>query len=313
MHLTNTTLFAYSGWANASAGACPCAPPCLCDWTAADWATVSSSIAPQKLVFIEVDADQQYWLAEAQWAQLTASAGGVAGSAISAIVAKAPPGFGSSATSDKVMSLYLDELKALPLVRGVRTYQNLSDPSTLPYALNHTRLLAARGLSLDICLGGLGGNPTATQYVYDLAAAVPSLTVILDHMVSPPVLGGAQAMATWSASLAALSALPNVFVKWGGLFQYFKTGLVSPSVFPTYAQVAPIAQQVLQQFGWSKCLFEANWFFVDWYMDGPGNGLDTYGVWTSMVLQVLGSIEPAPTPAQLDALFWGVGSYVYRV
>ena len=32
-----------------------------------------------------------------------------------------------------------------------------------------------------------------------------------------------------------------------------------------------------------------------------------------MALELLSSFQPAPTPAQLDALFYGVGSFAYRV
>jgi hypothetical protein len=78
VHVTNMSEFQYT-WTNpALAGGCPCAPPCPCNWTPADYAAVSSGSAlpTSKFVFIEVSAVNSFWLEEAQWVQVRGRWGG---------------------------------------------------------------------------------------------------------------------------------------------------------------------------------------------------------------------------------------------
>lgn len=141
VHLTNVTLLDYL-WGNASAGTCPCAPPCLCSWTIPQWRAASSSLAPTRLVFVEVDVNHSQWLAEAMWVQGLASRPG--GEVIGAIVAQPPPGFGTAAVPDGEMAAELDRFAALPLVHGVRPsipWGSLNETTFAPL-LAHTRLLA---------------------------------------------------------------------------------------------------------------------------------------------------------------------------
>lgn len=310
VHLTNFTAFTYSGWANASAGACPCAPPCACDWSVGDWRGASSSLSPAKFVFVEVDADLLYGLAEAAWVQSLADSG-ADGGRVGGIVAHAPPGFGTYAFSDKSMDALLGQLQTqVPLLRGVRSYTDWGDATQFSHLVNHTRLLAARGLTLDVCLGGAGGDAAATAQVHALAAAVPAVTVVLDHLGSPPVLGPPGAMDTWASSLTALAALPNVYVKVGGALQYFKPCLTCPAPLPTQAQVEPLVTAALEAFGWDRSLYEGNYFFSLWY--APSN-LTMYAVWVEYLMGILAGLSPPPSPAQLDALFYGTAVAVYRV
>lgn len=311
VHITNITLLSYSGWANASAGTCPCAPPCLCNWGVSDWEAVSSSYTPQKFVFIEVDADQVDWLSEASWVQSLSDSGDDGGK-LGGIVAHSPPGFGTSGASDTEIGRMLDQLLTLPLMRGIRSYLNFSDTSSYAYAVNHTRLLGERLMSFDVCLGSAGaGDPTATSFLLNLTADAPATTFIIDHIGSPPALGTTAEMAVWESTIAALAQRPNVYVKIGGVLQYFKPCLNCPATVPSIDQVAPLVTRVISAFGYEKCLWEGNWFFVDWYdpMD-----LNTYNVWTIYTNQILQSmIQPAPTAADLDNLFYATAAEVYRV
>ena len=307
VHLTNTSRFQYSGWANASAGTCPCAAPCLCNWAVADWRATATSLAPQRFIFIEVDADDSLWLDEVAWVQSLATGGEAA---IGAIVGKAPPGFGTPAVSNAQMAALLDKLAAYPLIRGLRTYVDLTNASNFLTTVAHTRLLAARSLNLEVCLGGLGGNQVASTFLQELVASVPNATFIIDHLGSPPVLGTDADMSVWSNTMKALAQHPHVFVKIGGAFQYYKPCLTCPSVFPTVAQVTPLVELALRLFGFHRAIFEGNWFFVDWF--DPAD-LSVYGKWTAYLTSILDALVPAPTAADLDDLFWGAGHRAYRV
>ena len=213
VHITNFSRFSYSDWANASAGTCPCAAPCACDWNVADWTSASQTLKPTTFVFIEVDADPQMWLDEVTWVQGLADAGQAT---IGGLISKAPPGFGTLSVSDADIAKQLAALRRLPLARGVRGYFNLTDESQWAAVVNHTVLLGDANLSLDVCLGSLGGSASATTALLRLVRAAPNVTFVLDHLGSPPVLGSPEDRAVWRRTVTALAEHPNVFVKIGG-------------------------------------------------------------------------------------------------
>jgi predicted TIM-barrel fold metal-dependent hydrolase len=218
---------------------------------------------------------------------------------VGGIVAGAPPGFGSPDANLTALGLALDALAALPLARGIRgSGINWTDARALAAAAVHARMLAARGLSLDI----IGSAAAHGRAMAALAAAAPDLTVVLDH-VGSPAARNASAFADWAAGLAAVAAAPNVAVKLGGVLQYFKD---ASRVLPAPAATAPFVRAALAAFGWQRVLFEGNWFFNDW----PGR-LDVYAAWLPMLNAALA--PSVPTLAQRDALFYQNAQRVYRV
>lgn len=278
---------------------CPCVfpsgTPCACEWSSEVYAAASAGRPADAFVFVEVAAEPSQWLAEAQWVQSLADAGDAR---IRGIVAGAPPGFGVVGANITAIAAELDELVAVPLARGIRAASlNFSDAGAMGTFISHAALLASRGLSLDVitpvAAPGVGGA------IAQLAASIPSLTVILDHIGSPNVTGDFDA---WSTGLAAVGAAPNVFVKFGGLLQYFK----KTGVIPSAAQTTPYLSRVLDVFGWERVLFEGNWFFCNW----PGN-LDVFADWLPLLDSAVDGA--APTDAQLDALYAGNAAKAYRV
>lgn len=279
---------------------CPCVfpsgTPCACDWSPALYAAASAARPANGFVFVEVAAEPAQWLAEAQWVQSLADAGDAR---VLGIVAGAPPGFGVVGANVSAIAAELDALvAAVPLARGIRAASlNFSDASAMGTFISHVALLAARGLSLDVITPVAA--PGVGAAVAQLAGAVPSLTVVLDHIGSPNVTGDFDA---WSAGLAAVGAAPNVYVKFGGLLQYFK----KTGVIPSAAQTAPFLARVLTVFGWDRVCFEGNWFFANW----PGN-LDVFGEWLPLLDAAVAAANP--TDAQLDALYAGNAINAYRL
>jgi len=298
VHITNTSLLSYP-WANASLGVpCPAAPPALCNWTLVDYGAATVSRPATKVVFVEVAVAAAEWLAEATWVQSLAAA--PAGAALGAIVAQPPPGFGVPGADAAKVAAGLDALAALPLARGVRgSAINFADPAALPTAIAHTRLLAARRLSLDVITAVQA--PGAAAGILALARAVPEATLVLDHVGSPDV---AADLAPWAAAMAALGAQPNIFVKVGGIFQYFK----STQAVPTLAQVAPIATAAIRAFGFGRAAHECNWFFVNWL--NPAR-LDMCELWHTYLEAVLDGMNA--TQDERDQLYWRAGARAYRV
>ena len=252
LHITNMTLFSYPWMTQVMQ--CPCAPPCACEWTLSDYARATASAPARKLVFVEVAVAPQFWLAEAQWVQSLIDAGG-AGSAIGGIIAQRPPGFGVPGADAAALARDLGALGALRSARGVRAGPlDWANASAVAAVVPHFALLREHGMTTaDIIVGVTAGTAAGIAAV---AAALPTLALVLDHHGSPPVLGNASAIADWQAGMRALGALPNVYVKFGGLMQYYK----STGAVPVLAQVEPFASVALDSFQ-GRAVFERNWFF----------------------------------------------------
>ena len=125
------------------------------------------------------------------------------------------------------------------------------------------RELARRGLSLDIWV-----FHHQLAEVAALAAAVPELTIILDHIGTPLGMGyyadrRAEVFADWQSGLAQVAACPNVVVKLGGLNMHFNGfGWNERPRPPTSDELAaangPYYRAAIDLFGPERCLFESN-------------------------------------------------------
>jgi predicted TIM-barrel fold metal-dependent hydrolase len=122
-------------------------------------------------------------------------------------------------------------------------------------------------LSYDVSL-----YHTQISEVADLASALPSVRIVLNHVGGVLGLGSYRSkrdevFARWSSSIKALAARPNVFVKLGGLGQsYTSLRFDEDAEPPTSAMVAarfhPYIETCIAAFGASRCMFESN-FPVD--------------------------------------------------
>ncbi len=106
----------------------------------------------------------------------------------------------------------------------------------------------------------------------DLARAFPETTIVLDHVGTPLGIGTyagrrEERFAGWLANIQALAALPNVFVKLGGLamvFPGFDSFMAATPASSTQlaAEWRPYIDACIQAFGPTRCMFESN-FPVD--------------------------------------------------
>jgi predicted TIM-barrel fold metal-dependent hydrolase len=132
--------------------------------------------------------------------------------------------------------------------------------------------LARAGLSLDIWAGH-----TQLGELYDLAAAVPDLTIVIDHVGGPIGVGPyagrrAEVLADWTAAMRRLAALPNLVVKLGGLAMRvggfaFDEAPQPPSSQELAAAWRPYIVTCIDLFSPARCMFESN-FPVDKGMVG---------------------------------------------
>lgn len=108
----------------------------------------------------------------------------------------------------------LDAWQQDPAFRGVRHLVH-DDPREdfleLSTVRSSLRTLAGRGIPLDVP----DAWPRHLWAVDELAAAIPDLTIVIDHLAKPP--RGHADLARWRAALAATARHPNTVAKVSGL------------------------------------------------------------------------------------------------
>ncbi len=165
-------------------------------------------------------------------------------------------------------------------------------------------LLGRLGLSFDTWLY----HPQIDELA-DLAAAFPDTNIVLDHMGGPIGTGGYkrdEVFAGWKASIKALAARPNVYVKIGGLGQSINGfGLGSkpePATADTLAAtMRPYVETCIEAFGVSRSMFESNF-----PVDKVSYGYRTF--WNACKL-----LAKDASSAEKAALFSGTASRFYRL
>ena len=145
----------------------------------------------------------------------------------------------------------------------------------------------------------------------DLAKEFAETKVIINHCGGIVRIGAyetrrAEIFDTWSKSMRELAALPNVYVKLGGLGMRingfdFEKGVKPPSSQQLADTWTPWMHTCIEAFGAQRCMFESN-FPVD-------KGSYSYATcWNAFKRLASGA-----TPAEREALFKGTASQVYRL
>ncbi|MGH7094819.1 MAG: amidohydrolase family protein [Stellaceae bacterium] len=137
----------------------------------------------------------------------------------------------------------------------------------LPEFRAGAKVLARMGLSFDtICC-----FPQLPEMI-DFARAVPDLTIVMNHLgglnrTGPFAGNDDEVMGEWRAGMAELAKCPNVLLKLGGMgmprfgfdWHLRDTPVGSEELA---AQIAPLMDTCIAQFGPERCMFESN-FPVD--------------------------------------------------
>ena len=192
---------------------------------------------PDGLVFVEADRAPDEALSEADWVSALAASG----APIVGIVAHAPLEQGAA------VGPLLEQLAQRPLVAGVRRLLQDEPPALLadPALIEGTRLLAARGLTSDLCV-----RMEQLEAVARLVRACPETTFVLDHLGKPAV--GEQFPGTWAEDIRSLAGCPNVSCKLSGLTTEAASGWRPDDLIP-------YLQHVINAFGPERCLFGSDW------------------------------------------------------
>jgi L-fuconolactonase len=173
---------------------------------------------------------------------------------------------------------------------GIRhQVQSEPDPDWLrrPDVIRGLRAVAAAGLSYDLVI-----VPHQLPAAAHAAAAVPGLTLVLDHAGKPGIAGGD--LGVWAAAIRRLAALPNTMCKLSGLVTEAPRG-AGPAAF------AEVAGVVLGAFGADRVMFGSDWPVCLLAGDYAG------------VVALARSLTAGLSPAERAAVFGATAARAYRL
>ena len=137
-----------------------------------------------------------------------------------------------------------------PALAGIRHLVHVeADPDWLvrPAVLESLRRVADAGLVFEVP----AEFPLHVDHVATIAAALPALRIVVDHLAKPPMDGAD--LAPWTASMQRLAAFPNVAAKLSGLMASVgRTG-------PVAASLRPVVDTALAAFGVERLIFGSDW------------------------------------------------------
>ena len=149
------------------------------------------------------------------------------------------------AATEKRISQY----KQHPKFRGMRhLIHEEKDPDWVvqPVVIESLKVLAAHGMIFEV----VAVFPNHLKHIPTLAAQVPNLTMVIDHLAKPPI--AAKQMAPWSDQLKAAAASPNVYAKVSGL---------NTAASPAWnaAEIKPYIDYAIDCFGADRLMFGSDW------------------------------------------------------
>ena len=167
--------------------------------------------------------------------------------------------------------------------------QSEPDPDWLrrPEVIRGLGAVAAAGLAYDLVI--LPHQLPAAAYA---AAAVPGLTLVLDHAGNPPVASGD--LSGWAAAVRELATRPNTTCKLSGLVTQAPRGARAEAF-------AVVADVVLGAFGADRVMFGSDWPVCLLASDYAG------------VLAVARSLTAGLSAAEQAAVFGATAARAYRL
>jgi L-fuconolactonase len=167
--------------------------------------------------------------------------------------------------------------------------QSEPDPDWLrrPDVIRGLRAVAAAGLCYDLVV-----RPHQIPAASYAAAAVPGLTLVLDHAGKPPIADGD--LAAWAAAIREFAALPNTTCKLSGLVTEAPPG-ARPQAF------ARVADVVLTAFGAQRVMFGSDWPVCLLVRDYAG------------VMELARTLTAGLSAGERAAVFGATAARVYRI
>jgi len=190
------------------------------------------------------------------------------------------------ARADAALDARADET-ALRGIRQLVHFDARGDTLELPGVRASLALVARRGLAFEVP----DAWPRHLAQTSDLAAALPELTVVIDHLAKPPF--GGEDWGAWAAELARAAERPNTVAKVSGLHA---AGVAHP-----VDVVRPAWELALEMFGPDRLMYGS-----DWPMTAAGSGYAS--TWWQ-----LGTLVAELSAPERHALLEGTARRVYRL
>lgn len=177
-----------------------------------------------------------------------------------------------------------------PKFCGVRTLVH-DDPRPAVLALPAVReslsLLAAVGIPFEVP----DAFPRHLGQVAALAADLPGLTVVVDHLGKPPRAGTEEEFARWEQQLRAAAGLPNTVAKLSGLH--------CPGTDLSTAALERPWTVALEAFGPSRLMYGGDW------------PVSLLGLPYANTVGVLGQLIESLSPGEASAIWHGTAEATY--
>ena len=235
------------------------------DFTLDDYKKLTRKHGIGKTLFMEADADDADYQAEALFARHLAKQ---VDSSICGVIASIRP-----ETNDG-FDAWLEESSALGIVGYRRVLHVVDDELSQSDSFRrNVRKIGQAGKSFDLCF--LARQlPIAIEF----AKACDNTQLILDHCGVPDIAGGA--LDPWRENMSAISQLPNIVCKLSGIMAYCTAGQAS------LAAIQPYVSHVLECFGPKRIVWGSDWPVVN-----LAKGIEEWITITRSILETLSHDE----------------------
>ncbi len=145
----------------------------------------------------------------------------------------------------------LKRFAANPVFRGVRwSGTSLQDTAKQDAVLSGAKALANHGLELD-----LNGGPSYLPHAAKLAAGVPDLRIVINHLGAS---GDPRSLRPeWKESIRAAAKQPNAFMKVSALVEQVKCDYGKAPTDTTY--YLPVLDHLWECFGPERLIYGSDW------------------------------------------------------
>lgn len=203
-----------------------------------DYRRAFAAVEVEAMVFVQCEADFAAFAEEADWVAAQAEAD----TRIRAMVTWAPLEKGKAVEAD------LLRLKRHGILRGIRRIIQFEDDIDFclrPQFIEGVRMLAAHGLSFDICI-----DHRHMANILRFVEQLPEVPMILDHIGKPAIRDGQ--MQPWARQMRELARFDNVVCKVSGVATEAAKDWKADDLTP-YLDVA------FAEFGMGRTMFGGDW------------------------------------------------------
>ena len=214
-----------------------------------DYNRACGSVAVERMVFLQCEADFSQFMREAEWVNSVADHD----PRLQAIVPWAPLEKGDAARAD------LEKLAANPRVKGIRRIIQFEPDLEFclrPDFVRGVKTLADYNLSFDICI-----DHRHMVNTLQMVRQCPNVQFIVDHIAKPDIKH--QVLDPWREHLRTFASFPNVWCKL--------SGLVTEADHKSWTnmQLKPYIDHVIDCFGFDRVMYGGDWPVASQATDYP--------------------------------------------